>query len=556
MAVIDYHKYNLYDNIYGNIWMSEYEYRIVNTPLFHRLHRIRQMGWSYSTFPSAMHTRFSHSLGVLYIISKILDGFRDRNEISEPHIIAELRIAALLHDVGHLPLSHIGERATSIANREPIIDEGEITPSMRSPMKNVRNLHEYLSATIVEKNDELKNIFKDLKKDCDKFDGQEVANIIKGTITEPHFSILLNSELDADRLDYLIRDSAFTGVNYGKIELDYIVSNLKNKRLRKIDGSGYDSFIAIDNNAVHGVEHYVLARFFQNIQVIKSPKIYLMDSLAQEVYEYMIKQKDMCVYSKEEIDELVKSNSPESKHKLYEYTDDYIFIKMRKLHEKLDRDIKDGCCTDEEAKFIEAKFINDAIKIIMDGNIPEPLLVRRELYDFDTHILKCLKCNFENPETAKYCINCGKKFKKNSIKNSKPSKIQSLKVYLESKRKDLADALGTIESRIIILNVKEKIGKYYMSDQEEDRPKSIKIWLDPKIDYLSNRNYTLIGQLRNRELRGLYLFCIPSKTSDISWWNSHKEDKQKLSAIIDSELDKIFDDKIHEDFQKYDFTPE
>ncbi len=89
--------------------------------------------------------------------------------------------------------------------------------------------------------------------------------------------------MDADRLDYLIRDSEFTGVNYGRVELDYIISNIRH--LKIVNDDLEESIIAIDSNGMHGIEHYLLARFFERIQIIKNPQVFLMDFLGERIFK-------------------------------------------------------------------------------------------------------------------------------------------------------------------------------------------------------------------------------------------------------------------------------
>jgi HD superfamily phosphohydrolase len=92
------------DNIYGGIWFSEIEFKIINTRTFQRLRRIKQQGLTSYTFPCSEHTRFCHSLGVLHIMGKLTNNIG----LTETEV-TKLRLAALLHDIGHYPLSHLTE---------------------------------------------------------------------------------------------------------------------------------------------------------------------------------------------------------------------------------------------------------------------------------------------------------------------------------------------------------------------------------------------------------------------------------------------------------------
>lgn len=108
-------KQRIYDAVYGYIELDEIEFELVNLPIFQRLHWIKQLGPLHTVFPSAQHSRFSHSIGVFHIVKKMLEHLEnrsdnhhykfDKNEKQEEI----LKFAALLHDIGHVPLSHVGE---------------------------------------------------------------------------------------------------------------------------------------------------------------------------------------------------------------------------------------------------------------------------------------------------------------------------------------------------------------------------------------------------------------------------------------------------------------
>jgi len=180
---------------------------LINTPEFQRLRRIRQLGVSSLTYPNAEHTRFAHSLGVLHIVSRILNTLRLRYA-GTPQIASRLngnearkvKVAALLHDLGHGPFSHVIERAFSSTKAHEDRSKRMIgDPSSSIP--GVLHKHGFTDGEIKETRDLL-----------DYHD-------------HPFLHDMISSSLDADRMDYLLRDSHFTGVKYGSFDLEWIVNS-------------------------------------------------------------------------------------------------------------------------------------------------------------------------------------------------------------------------------------------------------------------------------------------------------------------------------------------
>ena len=127
MKRIDFEAKTICDNVYGSVGVSLLEQRLINTRTFQRLKKIKQLGLASHVFPDTEHSRFAHSIGAMHVMSQMIDRLRGQDcptlcgEDSD-RVKQKLRIAALLHDIGHYPLSHIGERAFQWA------DTNEATP--------------------------------------------------------------------------------------------------------------------------------------------------------------------------------------------------------------------------------------------------------------------------------------------------------------------------------------------------------------------------------------------------------------------------------------------
>ncbi|MDO5860476.1 HD domain-containing protein [Methanobrevibacter sp.] len=175
------------DSVYGDISLTKFEEHVMNMPQFQRLRRIKQLGLISLIYPGANHTRFEHSVGTMNLGSKLATELGlDNDEIEL------IRISALLHDIGHGPFSHVSEGVLSVP-------------------------HEELTKYVVTKTS-----MRDLLEE--KFDVNEIVNIVNG---KGHLGPIVSGELDVDRMDYLLRDSHNTGVAYGVIDYERIISNLK-----------------------------------------------------------------------------------------------------------------------------------------------------------------------------------------------------------------------------------------------------------------------------------------------------------------------------------------
>ncbi|QEY32106.1 HD domain-containing protein [Synechococcus sp. RSCCF101] len=195
---------------------------LIDTPPFQRLRRIRQLGPAFLTFHGAESSRFTHSLGVLHLARRALGQLMRLDPALESHQ-ALLYAAALLHDIGHGPLSHAGEA-----------------------MFGMR--HEHWSARIIREQPEVRRC---LDSHAPQLAGQVADLLEHGRSPHPVVGSLVSSQLDCDRLDYLLRDSHSTGARYGQLDLDRLISALT---------LAPDGHLAIHAKGVMAAEHYLLVR--------------------------------------------------------------------------------------------------------------------------------------------------------------------------------------------------------------------------------------------------------------------------------------------------------
>lgn len=213
--------------------------RLIDHPYVQRLRRIRQLGLGYLVFPAAEHSRFSHAVGALELGQRVLKNLKEKDTtISDAELNGTL-IAILLHDVGHGPLSHTLEH---------------------SLIKDFN--HEMMSLKIME---ELNN----------EFDGALTTAIQIFTDQYPKKFLhqLISSQLDIDRLDYLKRDSFFTGVSEGSVGINRIL-----KTMRVINGN-----VVIEKKGIYAIENYILSRRLMYMQVYLHKTVLSADTLLKKI---------------------------------------------------------------------------------------------------------------------------------------------------------------------------------------------------------------------------------------------------------------------------------
>jgi len=201
----------IHDSVWGTVCLKKHEVALLDTPLIQRLRRVHQTSFAYLTYPSAVHTRFEHSLGCLHLAAKFVDALRERDSEAKTLVTEEVernvRAAALLHDVGHGPFSHCSEE---IYSHLPQMEE---LRAMGAEYEGVAP-HEVLSCLIVT-SDPFREF---LSKINDKFglslQADRIAAAIAGDGTpETQFEIdIINGPFDVDKLDYVMRDGRLIGL--------------------------------------------------------------------------------------------------------------------------------------------------------------------------------------------------------------------------------------------------------------------------------------------------------------------------------------------------------
>ncbi|NJL46481.1 MAG: HD domain-containing protein [Leptolyngbyaceae cyanobacterium SM2_5_2] len=208
--------------------------RLIDTPAFQRLRRIRQLGPASLTFHGAESSRFTHSLGVMAIARRAFDQLQRRYPELRPHR-ATVLCAALLHDIGHGPYSHTAEDIFGLH-------------------------HEYWTRRIIQDVPAIQELLREYSP--------ELTTAINQVYTHTHplplVGQLVSSQLDCDRLDYLLRDSYFTGASYGQLDLDRI--------LMALEFEPTSGRLVVAYKGLAAIEHYLVVRHFMYAQVYNHPK--------------------------------------------------------------------------------------------------------------------------------------------------------------------------------------------------------------------------------------------------------------------------------------------
>ncbi len=203
---------------------------LVDTPEFQRLRRIRQLGLAYFAYQSAEHSRFTHSLGAFHLATRMIAKLRLSYKIPDEAQTA-VRIAALIHDIGHGPFSHVIESILGFHHERFTIE------AVLSPETGIGKM--------------LNTFSPDLAAD--------VASIIRGDYEHRALAQLVSSQLDVDRMDYLLRDSLMTGAKYGVYDLEWIIKSIE------INEAGDHLYVSAPG--IYAVEDYLQARYYMYRQV-------------------------------------------------------------------------------------------------------------------------------------------------------------------------------------------------------------------------------------------------------------------------------------------------
>lgn len=234
------------DAVHGYIDVPEEELSIINTGLFQRLREIEQLGTSSTVYPSATHTRFSHSIGTMYLARQLSDS------VNLPEKQArENQIAGLLHDVGHLPFSHTLESRF---------------------YEETGKTHEDISCKYIDRLYEADEVLFPVDK-------QNVKDIVKG---QYYGTNLISNEIDCDRLDYLLRDSYNTGIRLGEIEHETLI-----KFSKTIDGK-----LGFNHKSLRSVERLLDARMQMKYSVYSHDTVNIAERMLNKSVEMHAENTD------------------------------------------------------------------------------------------------------------------------------------------------------------------------------------------------------------------------------------------------------------------------
>lgn len=293
-------KKSVSDPVHGTIPLNEVEARVMQTQVFQRLRRVKQLGLAHYVYPSADYSRLAHSLGVCHITGLTIQSLARNGFAESEEDYQYYRLAALLHDVGHYPLSHCTEHAVLDYYEERRAeaklkkkDDGS-GPKSHDGEELEGIKHERVSELVLLEDKELRAVLE-----SHGYDPSKIASIfLRQNTADFPLSNLISSDLDADRFDYLLRSSRATGLPYGSIDFEYLLSQLA----RDEDGK-----VCIQKKAMRAAEHFLLSRYFDYQQVVFHKAVVGLENITQQVVRSML-DKSLLNYSKATVREAIAQN--------------------------------------------------------------------------------------------------------------------------------------------------------------------------------------------------------------------------------------------------------
>ena len=255
------------DPIHGAIEITADERALVDSPQYQRLRNVKQLGFADLAFPGATHTRYAHGLGAMAVATRVFDALAPQLDLDlddRARFRQTLRLSVLFHDLGHAPLSHATERImppvealhmpewVSSAGRRA--DHEDYTLKLLLDTALAAEIRQRYSARGIEPAHVAALVCGKPPPGADPFRS-------RGRDLFPVLRAVVSGELDADRMDYLQRDSFFTGVNYGKFDADWIVQNLATVER---DGRVW---LGLAQRAVFAFEDFLLSRYHMFLSV-------------------------------------------------------------------------------------------------------------------------------------------------------------------------------------------------------------------------------------------------------------------------------------------------
>lgn len=405
---------HILDNIYGQVGLTEVEQKLERLPIFKRLHSISQLGLVNVIFPCALHTRYIHSIGVMHIAGEMATRINSNmgNSFFDDSDIQIIRLAGMLHDIGHYPMSHNVEQAYKDSERMPkyeneavsenlkyyvncpdflmpewekskkdkIEDQEAIkTEKLREEEEFVGDIsgstnfhHEHIGSSIISKNEDIHKMVRDyfvlltvtvdgekkkvLNPKFSVFEkGEEartsvtdeevdeitskllmaIAEMVRGNYTykmdsrypwiEKYSAMiqLIHSDLDADNLDYLMRDATFSGTSYGIMDMGVLLNCLVVSRIENDEHSKY--VVGIQKKGIGCVEQFLLNKFLAYGQMIMTKYVSILEAMLLKIESSYIIPDDMN-YNCDELFRLV--NSKKSELKYIAFSDSYVRQKI------------------------------------------------------------------------------------------------------------------------------------------------------------------------------------------------------------------------------------
>lgn len=213
------------DPVHKCIQITELERELIDAPVFQRLRRIKQLAGAHLVYPSAQHSRFEHSMGAMHVAGLAGDRLFSLNELADHDLVQQLRVASLLHDIGHGPFSHLSEEVMMLRSNKD---------------------HEQIGKEIIQRT-EISDILS-----THGFSPKQISDLSTGQSNSKFMNEIIAGSLSSDLMDYLPRDSLFTGAEYGRIDYNRIINSFT-----ITDGRS----IALQRSSLYSFESMLISRY-------------------------------------------------------------------------------------------------------------------------------------------------------------------------------------------------------------------------------------------------------------------------------------------------------